>query len=176
VTTNPVAAERPPIEQPGVVATPPQIEEPIRPALTINVEAVAWLAVLLAVPLFRLTDLAALPLRPDEGLRAQAALDFARGTPTADWGGDLASALTALRSASWATPDFTARLPSALLGTAAVGALWLYRPLIGRAAALIAALLLACSGVAVLARAAPARSPLPWRLVCSFRRWLLRSG
>jgi 4-amino-4-deoxy-L-arabinose transferase-like glycosyltransferase len=122
-----------------------------------------------------------LPLRPDEGLVARSALAFSRGTVTPDWGGDLTSGLTALAFRLFGDSDVAARLVPALLGVVAVACLALYRPLIGRGAALIGAALVSLSPVAVVgarslgpeAAAFPlalALPPLAWSVFLAGRR------
>jgi hypothetical protein len=137
------------------------------PGITLNLEVAAWVAVLVAAALVRLVDLSALPLRPDESLRARAAFDFARGNVTADWMGDLTSALTALAFRALGDGDTTARLAPAILGVLGVAALALYRPLVGRAAALVGALLVTFSPVAVVAARSqgPEAAALPLALL-----------
>ncbi len=152
-----------------------------QPGITIAVEPALWTLVIAVAALFRLLDLSVRPLRPDEGMHARAALDFSTGVVTPDWLGDLTSGLTVLIFRLAGDSDVTARLAPALLGVAAVGCCALYRPLIGRGAALIGGLLIALSPVAV----AGARSfgpeaaalplallmpPLAWRIFLSGQR------
>jgi 4-amino-4-deoxy-L-arabinose transferase-like glycosyltransferase len=137
------------------------------PGIALNVELIAWCLVLLAAAALRLLDLSALPLGPADGPRARAALELTRGTTTPEWGGDLTSGLTALVFRLFGDSDATARVGAALCGVAAVAVLALYRPLMGRGAALVAALLLAISPVAVgTARSlSPEAAALPLALV-----------
>lgn len=152
-----------------------------QPDITIAVEPALWTLVIAVAALFRLLDLGVRPLRPDEGMHARAALDFSTGIVTPDWLGDLTSGLTVLIFRLAGDSDVTARLAPALLGVAAVGCCALYRPLIGRGAALIGGLLIALSPVAV----AGARSfgpeaaalplallmpPLVWRIFLAGQR------
>ncbi|MGH2604711.1 MAG: glycosyltransferase family 39 protein, partial [Dehalococcoidia bacterium] len=149
MTTNPVTAVR---AVDGAVASPAVRRDPAthaEPSLTINVELLGWLAVLVVAGLFRLLDLSAIPLRPDESLRAWSAFEFSRGTVTPEWGGDLGSALAALIFRLAGDSETTARLVPAIAGVLAVGCLAFYRPLVGRGAALIAALVVAVSPVAI---------------------------
>jgi len=149
VTTNPVTAVR---AVDGAVASPAvrrDLAAHTEPSLTINVELLGWLVVLVVAALFRLLDLSAIPLRPDESLRAWSAFEFSRGTVTPEWGGDLGSALAALTFRLAGDSDTTARLVPAMAGILAVGCVAFYRSLLGRGAALIGALLIAVSPVAI---------------------------
>jgi hypothetical protein len=123
---------------------------PRTPGITLNIELLLWLLVLGGAATQRLSALDVLPLGPAEGLRARAAFGLSRGVAPADWTGDLTGGLTSLLFQATHASATTARLLPALLGVAAVGALALYRPLIGRGAALAAAVLLALSPVAVV--------------------------
>jgi hypothetical protein len=184
VTTDPLTAVRSPREPLVAAVDSTTSERRLRSGITISVEPLAWTAVIAIAALFRLLDLGLRPLRPEEGLRARAALDFSTGVVSPDWFGDLTSGLTVLVFRLFGDTDVTARLVPALLGVAAVACLALYRPLIGRGAALIGGLLLAVSPVAV----AGARSfgpeaaalplallmpPLAWRTFLDGRRSLL---
>jgi hypothetical protein len=135
---------------PPDASTGSRSDAPSGPVLTLNVESIAWSVVIAAAALLRLTDLTALPLRPDESLRARAAFDLSRGTVTPDWFGDLGSGLAALSFRLAGDSAWLARLWPALFGIAAVAALALYRPMIGKGAALVAAVLIAVSPVAVI--------------------------
>ena len=176
--TNPLTTAPPRHAPPAVSPTAPD-DAPARPepGITLNLEVVAWLGVLAIAALFRLVDLSAIPLRPDESLNARAALDFARGDATTDWAGDLTSALAALVFKVLGDSDATARLVPAVLGIVGVAALILYRPLIGRAAALVGALLMAVAPVAVVAARTlgPEAAALPLALLLpplAARIWL----
>jgi hypothetical protein len=115
----------------------------------LNVEAVAWALVLAVAAGWRLVHLGrGLPATP-EALSARAAWDFANGGEFVTWPGDLASAVAALCLRLGGDGLGWARLGSALFGVLSVAALALVRPYLGRGVALVGALLLACSPVAV---------------------------
>lgn len=181
MTIDSVTTVRPPQEPLAAAADRAQREIQPEPGLTIPVEPAAWLAVLGVAALVRLLDLSALPLRPDEGLSARAALAFANGGVSPAWGGDLTSGLTSLVFRIAGDSATAARIAPAVLGVIAVACLALYRPTIGRGAALIAAALIALSPVAVVgarsfgpeAAALPlalALPPLAWRVFFEGRR------
>lgn len=162
-------------QPPSRTTTLPQAPGPTAraPGITLNVEALAWAAVLVAAALLRLLDLSALPLGPAEGQRARAALDLSNGLAPVEYGGDLASGLSVLALKLFGAEAWAVRLLPALGGVAAVGALALYRPLIGRGAALAAALLVAISPVAVLTARTlgPEAAALPLALVLPPLTW-----
>ncbi len=116
---------------------------------TLNVEALAWGLVVLIAAAWRLPGLGESSPMTAESLRARAAWDYARGAAGGAWVGDLASAAAALAIHAGGDTIGRVRLPAALFGLACVPALALLRPAAGRAVALVAALLLACSPVAV---------------------------
>ena len=146
---NPVTAERPPTPGAGSAEAAGN-EGAVQPGFVLNVELLAWAVVAALAAALRLIDLRALPLGPAESLRARAALELARGIVTPDWGGDLTSALAALSLRLFGDTATAVRIVPALLGVGAVMAMALYRPLVGRGVALVAALLLAISPVAVV--------------------------
>jgi 4-amino-4-deoxy-L-arabinose transferase-like glycosyltransferase len=116
---------------------------------TLNVEALAWACVLViaaAVRLFHLGNPA-----PDtiEALRARAAWDFANGGEFVAWPGDLTTALAALLIRLGDDTLDWVRLPNAVFGALTVASLWLLRPYLGRAVALVGGLILAISPLAV---------------------------
>src|SRR5262249_59714838 len=86
-----------------------------------------------------------------DGRRARAARELPRGPAMPDWGGDLTSGLVTIAFRLFGDSEDAARAGSALCGVIAVAVVALYRPLLGRGAALVAALLLAISPVAVAA-------------------------
>lgn len=122
---------------------------PAERGLVLNLELLLWVAVLALATALRLTRLDALPVGPLEGPRAWAAYQLAHGSVTPQWSGDLASFAAALLLRFGGDSAVWARLGPALFGVATVATLALYRPLLGRGAALAAALLLALSPVAV---------------------------
>jgi 4-amino-4-deoxy-L-arabinose transferase-like glycosyltransferase len=131
------------------VATPSLVRPAARRVLALNVETAVWGMVLAVAAALRLVGLGGVPPTTAEALRARAAWDFAHGAATAAWPADLTSALTALIIRFGGDGIGWVRLTSALFGLAAVAALWLFRPYAGRAAALLAAALLAISPLAV---------------------------
>jgi 4-amino-4-deoxy-L-arabinose transferase-like glycosyltransferase len=147
---NPVTVERPHTPGAGSAEAAAGQEGAPQPGFTLNVELLAWATVAVLAAALRLIDLRALPLGPAESLHARAALEFSRGVVSPDWGGDLTSALAALSLRLFGDTATAVRIVPALLGVGAVLAMALYRPLVGRGAALIAAVLLAISPVAVV--------------------------
>jgi 4-amino-4-deoxy-L-arabinose transferase-like glycosyltransferase len=139
------------LSSPEVAATGEE-EAPAKPVRRqqIDVERIAWLAVLILAALTRLPALGALPLSLADSSRAFAAWQVAQGRlPAGFWSGDLAQTLTAGVFKVAGAGDGRARLIAALLGVGLVAVLWYYRALIGRAAALFAAFFLALSPVCV---------------------------
>jgi hypothetical protein len=120
-----------------------------RALLTIGVEELAWAAVVVVAALVRLPALGALPLSLQDSTRAFAAWQVAAGRLPAAWSGDIGQTLTALLFRLFGAGDGVARLAPALFGVALVAAFWFFRPLAGRAPALIAALIIAVSPVCV---------------------------
>jgi hypothetical protein len=149
VTIDPLTAVRSPRESPAAAAQTAAEARLPDPGVTVSIEAIAWASVIVVAALFRLLDLGVRPLRPQEGLPARAALEFSIGSISPDWFGDLTSGLAVLIFRAFGDSVTTARLVPALLSVVTVGCLALYRPLIGRGAALIGALLVAVSPVAV---------------------------
>lgn len=149
VTTDRLTAVRSPGEP--LAGADDRVTEARRfdPGITVAIEPIAWASVIAIAALFRLLDLGVRPLRPQEGLPARAVLEFSFGSLSPDWFGDLTSGLTVLVFRVIGDSVTTARVVPALLGIVAVGCLAFYRPLVGRGAALIGALLVAVSPVAL---------------------------
>jgi 4-amino-4-deoxy-L-arabinose transferase-like glycosyltransferase len=173
VTTDPITAVRSPRETLAGTAELVTVERRPYPGITLSIEAIAWAAVILVAALFRLMDLGIRQLRPQEALPARAALEFSTGALSPDWLGDLTSGLTVLTFRVFGDSDTTARLAPALLGAVAVACLALYRPLLGRGAALIGALLVAISPVAVASARSfgPEAAALPLALLMPPLAW-----
>lgn len=135
--------------------------------VTLNVELAAWAAVLAIAAGWRLIRLDAVPPATMEGVRGQAVWQFAHRAATSAWPGDLTAALAAQMIRAGGDGIGWVRLPAALFGLAAVGVLWLVRPYAGRAVTLLAALLLACSPIAVASARSlsPDAAGLLWGLV-----------
>jgi 4-amino-4-deoxy-L-arabinose transferase-like glycosyltransferase len=135
-------------------AGPPAAPAPAAPARagpTLNVEAAAWALVLAAAAAWRLPGLGrALPATA-EALRARAVWEFAHGVVPAGWTGDLTDGIAALVVRAGGDGLGWVRLPAALCGLALVAAPALLRPWAGRGVAVLAAVLLACSPLAVAA-------------------------
>ncbi|MGE0541909.1 MAG: glycosyltransferase family 39 protein [Dehalococcoidia bacterium] len=173
MTTDPLTAVRSPREP---LADPSdhvaEVQRPY-PGITIAVEPLAWTVVMVIAALFRLLDLGIRPLRPQESLPARAALEFSTGAVSPDWLGDLTSGLAVLIFRVFGDSITTARLMPALLGVLAVACLALYRPLLGRGAALIGALLIAVSPVAVAGARSfgPEAAALPLALLMPPLAW-----
>jgi dolichyl-phosphate-mannose-protein mannosyltransferase len=117
--------------------------------LRVQVEDLAWPVVIAIAALTRLPALAILPLSLSDSARAYSAWQVAAGRQPQIWSGDFVQTLTAAIFKFGGAGDARARATSAVLGIILVGALWLYRPLIGRAPALLAAILVALSPICV---------------------------
>ena len=139
----------------AVVESPPLTTEPAAPppptVRTLNVEAVVWAVVLAVAAMWRLLGLGSALPATAEAVRARLAWEFARGSIAPGWPGDLASALAALVIRTGGDHIGWVRAGPALFGLGCVAALALLRPYAGRATALLAALLLATSPIAVAA-------------------------
>lgn len=115
-------------------------------------ETVAWGGVLLTATLLRLASLGTDALSPDGARHAYAAYSLFRGSGAAldsAAGGPLAVLFGALLLFLFGISDQIVRLGPALAGIGAVALILLLRPYLGRAGALLAALLLAISPSAV---------------------------
>ncbi len=134
------------------VAVDSEGQAPAKPArgLRIDIEHLAWFATLIVAALTRLPALGALPLSLNDSTRAFSAWQVAGGRLPTVWSGDLVQTFTAGLFKIAGSGDGRARLIGALLGVALVAAVWLYRPLAGRAAALFAAFFIAISPVCVV--------------------------
>ncbi len=111
-------------------------------------ELVAWLLVLAAAIALRVYDLGARVMSHDESIHAFYGYELMRkGTYTHDptYHGPLLYHLNALVFFFVGATDATARLSSAIAGTALVAVCWLFRPYLGRAGAFGAAALVAVS-------------------------------
>jgi hypothetical protein len=131
-----------PVDQPKPVLETPVSPKPEGP----TVETLLWLALLLVAALLRFGDLGRWPLGEPEARLALAAWQGSEGVAHLSRG--LSPLLLGVNTILFwvlAESDAIARLFPALLGTLALGALWLWRPLLGRGGALGAALLMALS-------------------------------
>lgn len=113
-----------------------------RPVVEISVEALLYGVVIVLAAGLRLAFAAREPLAVAESANALAALDLTWGRPTAG-SAPLADVLGAFIFFVAGPSDLAARLPSVLAGAATVAIMPLFRPLLGRLAALVAAVLLA---------------------------------
>ena len=136
----------------------PSLPEPAGFGLRLGVEPLAWSIVIIIAALARLAALGVQPLRLGDSARAYAAWQIAEGRLPDTWSGSLPDTVTAALFKLVGSGDGIARLPAALCGIALVGAIWFLRPVLGRAPALLAALLLALSPACV----AVARSLSPY--------------
>jgi len=118
--------------------------------LTVSVEALAWAALLALAAALRLASLERPPFSLAEAGRALDAARVADGTVPAGWSGDLAAALTSYLFRIFGESQFVARLAPAVAGAALVGVVWLARPWLGRAGALVAGVLVGFSPLFVL--------------------------
>lgn len=141
-------AETTPV-RPGVNAVDARARTVRVPRL--DIEGLAWVVVLAIAAAWRLVGLSDATPLTSEGLRARAAWEFAHGTATAAWPGDLTPALGALLIKLGWDGIGGLRFVSALFGIGLVAAVALLRPYAGRAPALLTALLLAVSPAAVAA-------------------------
>lgn len=139
-------------ERPAESAVPDRDPSPTRrrPPIALNVELLAGGLVLALAGILRWRSLSSAYPTTDEGLRLRAAWFFAHGQVTAGWPGDSASACAALLMRLWGDSLALVRLPALIPGIACVAALFLFRSYAGPAVALIAALLIAASPVAVV--------------------------
>lgn len=134
---------------------PTIVDEPKRPALPApqgpTVEILLWFALLLVAALLRFGDLGRWPLSADEARLALAAWQGSEGLPHVSRGlSPLLLGVNSLLFWVFEENDLVARLLPALMGTLTLAALWLWRPLLGRGAALGAALLIALSPTLLL--------------------------
>jgi len=121
----------------------------MRCSLRIDVERLAWIGAVILAALARLPALGALPLSVADSSRAYATWQVAAGRLPALWSGDLVQTLTAGIFRIIGASDASARLSAAILGTGLVATVWLYRPVAGGAAALLAAYFLALSPISI---------------------------
>ncbi len=127
-------------------------------AFRINIEWLAWAALLAAGGALRIARLDHVPLTPEEATRSFQAFRVAEGTLPEPWPGDLTAALSSHLFRIFGDGDFVARILPALAGIAALALLWTLRRHIGPAAAFLAAGFLAFSPLAVQS----SRSALPF--------------
>ncbi|MCL6648666.1 MAG: glycosyltransferase family 39 protein [Chloroflexi bacterium] len=132
-------APSPPIEAAAALA---------RPILTLSGEALLYGLALLVAAALRLALAGRDPLAPSETATALAALDLVAGR-SQPGGTPLAEVLSAFVFFIAGGSDLAARLPAVLAGVGTVAVLPLFRPLLGRRAALLAAFLLAVSPFAL---------------------------
>ncbi len=137
------------------VAPPPEAP---RGGITVSVEALAWVALLAGGAALRAVSLERPPFALAEATRALDAHLVAQGAAPDAWTGDLTATLTSHLFRPFGESEALARLPSAAAGAVLIAMLLLARPLLGRAGALTAALLVALSPLYVFA----ARSALPF--------------
>ena len=131
------------LEQPPTV-----LERPVAVALSLTWEKVLYAALLLAAFVTRFYDLGARVMSHDESLHTQFAWYLYQGrgfqhSPLMH--GVLRFEVTAFFYWLFGDNDFTSRIPTALMGVAAVGLMWYYRRWLGRTGALVAAALLLIS-------------------------------
>jgi hypothetical protein len=119
-----------------------------RPVLSLSGEALLYGLALLVAAALRLALAGRDPLAPSETATALAALDLVAGR-SQPGGMPLAEVLSAFVFFIAGGSDLAARLPAVLAGVGTVAILPLFRPLLGRRAALLAAFLLAVSPFAL---------------------------
>lgn len=131
------------LEQPPTV-----LERPVAAALRLTWEKVLYGVLLLAAFITRFYDLGARVMSHDESLHTQFAWYLFQGrgfqhSPLMH--GVLRFEITAFFYWLFGDNDFTSRIPTSLMGVAAVGLMWYFRRWLGRAGALVAALLMLIS-------------------------------
>lgn len=128
--------------------TPSTLARPVWSALALDWEKAAYLTLIVLAFLTRFYDLGARVMSHDESLHTQYSWYlYANGNYAHDpvMHGPLKFHLTAFAYWLFGDNDFTARIPSALMGVAAVGLCYFFRKWIGRAGALAAAVLMLIS-------------------------------
>ncbi len=131
------------------IDNPPSVlDRPLASALALTWEKVLYLVLIAAAFVTRFYDLGARVMSHDESLHTQYAWYLYEGrgfqhTPLMH--GPLKFELSAFFYWLLGDSDFTARIPTALMGVAAVGLMWYFRKWLGRAGALAAALLMLIS-------------------------------
>jgi uncharacterized protein (TIGR03663 family) len=124
------------------------LERPITAALRLTWEKVLYLVLLVAAFITRFYDLGTRAMSHDESLHTQFAWYLYQGrgfqhSPLMH--GVLRFEITAFFYWLFGDNDFTSRIPTALMGIAAVGLMYYFRRWIGRAGALVAAFLMVIS-------------------------------
>ena len=127
---------------------PSVLERPITAALRLTWEKVLYLVLLAAAFITRFYDLGTRAMSHDESLHTQFAWYLYQGrgfqhSPLMH--GVLRFEVTAFFYWLFGDNDFTSRIPTSLMGIAAVGLMYFFRRWIGRAGALVAALLMVIS-------------------------------
>lgn len=143
----------------------PSLEGPQTPlnreaGLSIRLKTVLWLALLAAGASLRLVRLDDLPFTLGESARALDALRVAQGNVPDTWSGDLSAALASYLFRLFPESELLARIVPAVAGCVLIAALWFASRVMGSAAALLSAALLALSPLAILV----SRSALPFSL------------
>lgn len=124
------------------------LDQPLLTFLSLTWEKVAYFALIIVALVSRLYDLGARVMSHDESLHTQFAWYLYQGrgfqhSPLMH--GVLRFEVTALSYWLFGDSDFTARLVPALFGVAAVALMWHFRQWLGRAGALVAAVLMTIS-------------------------------
>lgn len=127
---------------------PAVLERPIAAAIGLTWEKLLYLVLLAAGFVTRFYDLGARVMSHDESLHTQFAWYLWQGrgfqhSPLMH--GVVRFEVTAFFYWLLGDNDFTARVPTALMGVAAIGLMWYFRRWLGRAGALVAALLMTIS-------------------------------
>jgi len=118
------------------------LDRPVWSALSLDWEKALYIGLIIAALVTRFYDLGARVMSHDESLHTQFAWYLFQGRgfnhdPVMH--GPLKFELTAFMYWLFGDNDFTARIPSALMGVAAVGLMWYFRKWLGRTGALAAA-------------------------------------
>ncbi len=118
-------------------------------AFPVTLEGILWTALLGLAFALRLASLDHLPLTVGESARAFDAWLVSEGTVSDGWPGDLTAALTSHLFRIFGSGETVARIVPALSGSALVASLWFAGRYTGRGVALLAALFLGFSPLAV---------------------------
>lgn len=132
----------------SVAAALPQAQAEA-PTLTVSLEAVLWGALLVGAFALRLARLESAPFTALESARAFGAWLVSEGNVPDGWPGDISAALTSHLFWLFGSGETVARIVPAVSGSALVACFWLAGRYVGRGVALLAAILIALSPLAV---------------------------
>jgi predicted membrane-bound mannosyltransferase/DNA-binding beta-propeller fold protein YncE len=124
------------------------LDRPLFAKFSLNIETLLWVIILVLAIFSRFYILGARVMSHDENSHVYYSWRFANGQGFAHdplMHGPIQFHLLALSYFMFGDNDFTARVPAALFSVAAVGFLWFYRRYLGRAGALVGAVLMLIS-------------------------------